>query len=123
MQRTYTALLMGDITKKNMESDNKVVIKRNNQAPGFTSSLAGNRSQMLIERYIQYNSINVQEYIETNRILTMVIPIDILRKWYPGPNWIKDIAKVCFGKMRDIKQETMPNGIFKVMSLFAYAEL
>ena len=55
---------MGDITKKNMESDNKVLIKRNNQAPGFTSSLAGNRSQMLIERYIQYNSINVQEYIK-----------------------------------------------------------
>ena len=114
---------MGDITKKNMESDNKVLIKRNNQAPGFTSSLAGNRSQMLIERYIQYNCINVQEYIKTNRILTMVIPIDILRKWYPGPNWKKDIAKVCFGKMRDIKQETMPNGNFKMMTLFAYAEL
>lgn len=76
-----------------MESDNKVLIKRNNQAPGFTSSLAGNRSQMLIERYIQYNSINVQEYIKTNRILTMVIPIDILRKWYPGPNWKKILPR------------------------------
>lgn len=114
---------MANALNTSKEQDDKIIIKRNNQAPSFSSSLAGNRSQLIIERYIQYNNINVQEYIDSNRILTMVIPINILRQWYPGSNWKKDIAKVCFGKMRDVKQQTMSNGNFRMMALFAYAEL
>lgn len=115
--------IMADAIKEKKEKDDKIIIKRNNQAPSFSSSLAGNRSQMIIERYIQYNNIDVQEYIDTNRILTMVIPINILRQWYPGPNWKKDIAKVCTGKMKDVRMISLPNGNFKLMNLFSYAEL
>ena len=109
------------ISKESIEE--KVLIKRNNQAPGFSASLAGNRSQMIIERYIQWKNIDVQDYINSNRMLTILIPIITLRQWYPGPNWKKDIAKVCIGRMKDIKKISLPNGNFKLMNLFSYAEL
>lgn len=105
------------------KSEEKILIKRNNQAPSFSASLAGNRSQLIIERYIQWKNIDIQEYIDSERVLTMLIPIVTLRQWYPGPNWKKDIAKVCIGQMRNIKKISMPNGNFKLLNLFSYAEL
>lgn len=104
-------------------TEEKVLIKRNNQAPSFFASVAGNRSQMIIERWIQWKNIDIQEYIDSNRVLTILIPIVTLRQWYPGPNWKKDIAKVCSGQMKDIKKISQPNGNFKLFSLFSYAEL
>lgn len=114
------------VMAKDIETEKQeeaALVKRNNEAPSFSSSVAGNRSQLIIERYIQLKNIDVQEYIEAERVLSVTIPIPILRKWYPGPNWKKDLAKVCFGEMRRINVKTMPNGNFKMNNFFSWAEL
>lgn len=105
------------------KQEDTALVKRNNEAPSFSSSIVGNRSQLLIERYIQLKNIDVQEYIDTGRVLSMTIPIPILREWYPGPNWKKDLAKVCYGEMRKVQKVTMPNGNFRINNFFSWAEL
>lgn len=105
------------------KQEDAALVKRNNEAPSFSSSIVGNRSQLLIERYIQLKNIDVQEYIDTGRVLSMTIPIPILREWYPGPNWKKDLAKVCYGEMRKVQKVTMPNGNFRINNFFSWAEL
>lgn len=107
--------------KKTTKPD--VLIKRNNEAPGFSSSLTGNRGQLIIERYIQQQNIDLDDYIQNERVLNILIPVNILRQWYPGPNWKKDLAKVCSAQIRDMKEIKMRNGNFKMMRLIAYAEL
>lgn len=100
-----------------------ILIKRNNEAPGFSSSLSGNRGQLIIERYIQQQNIPLEEYIKNERILNILIPVPVLRQWYPGPNWKKDLAKVCSEQIRDVKEIHYADGNFRMMRLIAFAEL
>ena len=38
---------------------------------------------MIVERYIQEYSYNLEDYIQNRRILTVDIDIQTLRNWYP----------------------------------------
>ena len=80
--------------KTALSNEEDALLKRNKQAPGFSTSIVRNRSQLLIERYIQVLNYNLQEYIRNQRILKLDIPPEILRTWYPTPNWKKDIDKI-----------------------------
>lgn len=101
-----------------------IIIKRNNDAPDFTDSLVNNRIQLLIEGYIQYRNIDLQEYIDDNKILNLLIPLEDLREWYPGPNWKKDIARACRAQMSKREEIETGTGDFEMInSLLAYAKL
>lgn len=98
------------------------LLKRNKQAPNFTSSIVRSRSQLLIERYIQFLKCDLLEYINNQRMLKVDIPSEVLRTWYPTPNWKKDINKMTKDFMK-IKGEPDANGDFDYMPLFSRAKL
>lgn len=78
-------------SKQNPTYVQPIWIKRNHKAPSFSHTLVGNRLQIIIERYLQYQVKNINEYISKNRILKFVIPTETIQQWYPTPNWKKDI--------------------------------
>lgn len=99
------------------------ILKRNNDAPGFSSSIVRNRNQLLIEMYIQRDNIDIQSYINAQRYLRLDIPIETLREWYPTPNWKKDISKMCRDMQAFKTNIDSPNGDFKYMNLLLNMEL
>ena len=109
-------------SKKEQQSEEDALIKRNNQAPGFPASLVRSRLQLLIERFIQYANFDLQEYIKAQRILKVDISITTLKEWYPGPNWKKDIDKAIRYFMK-IEGKADANGNFDYFSLFSRAKL
>lgn len=109
-------------SKKEQQSEEDALIKRNNQAPGFPASLVRSRLQLLIERFIQYANFDLQEYIKAQRILKVDISIPTLKEWYPGPNWKKDIDKAIRYFMK-IEGKADANGNFDYFSLFSRAKL
>ncbi len=108
--------------KTALSNEEDALLKRNKQAPGFSTSIVRNRSQLLIERYIQVLNYNLQEYIRNQRILKLDIPPEILRTWYPTPNWKKDIDKMIKDFMK-VKGKPDADGNFDYMSLFSRAIL
>ena len=109
-------------SKKEQQSEEDALIKRNNQAPGFPASLVRSRLQLLIERFIQNENLDLQEYIKAQRILKVDISITTLKEWYPGPNWKKDIDKAIRYFMK-IEGKADANGNFDYFSLFSRAKL
>lgn len=109
--------------KANTNEDEDAIIKRNNTAPGFPPSIIRNRSQLLIERYMQVASIDLQSYIDDQRILKLEIPILTLKDWYPTPNWKKDIKKLCSDLFEIRFHHESPNGDFDYMSLLSRSKL
>lgn len=103
-------------------AEENALLKRNKQAPSFTTSMVRSRSQLLIERYIQFLNYDLQEYIHHQRILKVDIPPEVLRSWYPTPNWKKDIDKMIKDFMK-IKGTPDADGNFDYMSLFSRAKL
>ena len=116
--------IMVQVKQENIpiSSEEEALLKRNKQAPGFTTSIVRSRSQLLIERYIQFLNTDLQEYIRNQRILKLDIPPEVLREWYPTPNWKKDIDKMIRDFMK-IKGEPDADGNFDYMSLFSRARL
>lgn len=106
---------------QNMSEDDSQ-LRRNKQAPGFTTSIVRSRSQLLIERYIQTINCDLEDYTRNLRILKLDIPPEILRSWYPTPNWKKDIDKMIRDFMK-VKGKPDANGNFDYMSLFSRAQL
>lgn len=106
---------------QNMNEDESI-LRRNKQAPSFTTSIVRSRSQLLIERYIQTINCDLEDYISNLRILKLDIPPEILRSWYPTPNWKKDIDKMIRDFM-NVKGKPDANGNFDYMSLFSRARL
>lgn len=80
-------------TSKAGKKEKDALIKRNNSAPDFPSTLILSRSQMIVERYIQEYSYNLEDYIQNRRILTVDIDIQTLRNWYPTKHW-KKISRI-----------------------------
>lgn len=114
---------MDKLQQKNKQTaEEDALLKRNKQAPGFTTSIVRSRSQLLIERYIQFLNCDLQEYIRNQRILKVDIPPEVLRSWYPTPNWKKDIDKMIKDFMK-IKGRPDANGNFDYMTLFSRAKL
>lgn len=115
---------MGKVDQKSnlTSSEEDALFKRNKQAPGFTTSIVRSRSQLLIERYIQFLDYDLPEYIRKQRILKLDIPPEVLRTWYPTPNWKKDINKMIKDFMK-VKGEPDADGNFDYMSLFSRAKL
>lgn len=103
-------------------SEEDALLKRNKQAPSFTTSIVRSRSQLLVERYIQVLNCDLKDYIRNQRILRLDIPPEVLRMWYPTPNWKKDIDKMIKGLMR-VKGEPDADGNFEYQLLFSYAKL
>lgn len=83
-------------TSKTGKKEKEALIKRNNSAPDFPSTLILSRSQMIVERYIQEYSYNLEDYIQNRRILTVNIDIQTLRNWYPTKHWKKDLETHAF---------------------------
>ena len=56
--------IMVQVKQENIpiSSEEEALLKRNKQAPGFTTSIVRSRSQLLIERYIQFLNTDLQEY-------------------------------------------------------------
>ncbi|WP_373828927.1 hypothetical protein [Bacteroides heparinolyticus] len=102
--------------------EENALLKRNKQAPGFTTSIVRSRIQLLIERYIQFFNYDLQDYIRHQRVLKIDIPPEVLRSWYPTPNWKKDINKTLKNLMK-IKRTLDADSNSDNMSLVSYANL
>lgn len=109
-------------TSKAEKKEKDALIKRNNSAPDFPSTLILSRSQMIVERYIQEYSYNLEDYIQNRRILTVDIDIQTLRNWYPTKHWKKDLENTCL-YMMNARKGISTKGGFELYSLLTFAEL
>jgi len=100
----------------------KELLKRNNLAPNFPSNLVKNRAELLVEMFVQKQSIDLQEYIDAQRIFKINIPTSILKEWYPTPNWKKDVTNMV-NQLRKISRfEKGANGSFRYYSLISFSQ-
>lgn len=109
-------------TPKSGKKEKDALMKRNNSAPDFPSTLILSRSQLIVERYLQEYAYNLEDYIKNRRILTVDIDIPTLRSWYPTKHWKKDLENTCLYMMNARKGNSTKGG-FELYSLLTFAEL
>lgn len=100
----------------------KDFLKRNNEAPDFPTNIVKSRAELLVEMFVQKNEYNLQEFIDSQRIFKINIPIQILREWYPTPNWKKDVTKMVRQLNKVSRFESQPNGDFEYYSLISFSK-
>lgn len=76
---------------------------------------------MIVERYIQEYSYNLEDYIQNRRILTVNIDIQTLRNWYPTKHWKKILKHMPLYDERTKRH--FSKGGFELYSLLTFAEL
>lgn len=98
------------------------LLKRNNSAPDFTKSLIKSRTELLVEMFIQKNNFDLQEYIDSQKILKINIPTSVLKEWYPTPNWKKDVTNMVNQLNSITRLEKGANGSFKYYALISFSK-
>lgn len=98
------------------------LLKRNNSAPDFTNSIVKSRTELLVEMFIQKNNFDLQEYIDSQKILKINIPTSVLKEWYPTPNWKKDVTNMVNQLNSITRLEKGANGSFKYYALISYSK-
>lgn len=109
--------------KDNKSNSAPDLFRRNNEAPDLTGTLVRNRTQFMVEKYLQNFNVPIENFIANNQYLDLKIPVEIIRSWYPSPSWKKDLEIMCdklLNKRVSIKSE---NGNFRSYNLLSYAAL